>query len=112
MNCKQYGYGITHTHINIILKNLKTKLMQFQGALIKEQNITFAVVVVKSYVLDSIHASDNARHSFMPAFPGLPIILMAQDHDGTPIYQGRKDIASYLAQLHISQIPWTTYNIN
>ncbi len=86
--------------------------MQFQGALIKEQNTTFAVVVVKLHVINSTQASDNARRSFDPVFPGIPIVLMAQESDGTPIYQGRKDIAKYLAQLHISQIPWKTYNIN
>ena len=84
--------------------------MQFDGALIKEQNITFAVVVVKPHVLNSNQASDDARRSFSHVFPGVPIILMAQDHRGTPTYQGRKDIVAFLANVSPSRIPFKTYN--
>jgi hypothetical protein len=95
-----------------LLKNKKDKTMKFEGALIKKQGVRFAIVVVKSHVLDSSFASQNARNSFRSIFPGLPIILSAQDSGGRFIYQGRPDIVKYLASISPSQIPWKTFTAN
>ena len=86
--------------------------MRFQGSVIKEQGVTFAIVIAKKYVVDSQSQSAEMIRSFMPLFPGLPIVLMAQDSRGTPTYRGRKDIINFLAKLHISQIPWKEYSVN
>ncbi|MCC5902735.1 MAG: hypothetical protein JJT87_12525 [Halomonas sp.] len=83
--------------------------MKFQGAVIKEQGVTFAIVVVKKHIVDSQHQSDEAISSFMPMFPGMPVVLMAQDSRGTPKYRGRRDIVNFLANVHPSQIPWKEY---
>lgn len=84
--------------------------MQFEGAVIKEQGVTFAIVIVKPQVLNSTVSSDQFRSSFQGVFPGVPIVLMAQDHRGTPTYQGRRDIVQFLSNIHPSQIPWKRYN--
>ena len=83
--------------------------MKIKGAVIKEQGITFAIVVVKMHVVNSQSQSEEAIQSFSTLFPGLPIILMAQDSRGTPKYRGRIDIVNFLANLQISQIPWKEY---
>ncbi len=86
--------------------------MKFQGALVKEQGITFAIVVVKKSVLDNrLHAEDVIR-SFQPAFPGAPIILMAQDSRGIPTYLGRRDIVKFLSNVPTASIPWREYSIS
>lgn len=85
--------------------------MQLEGAIIREQGQTFAIVVVKSYVLNSAE-KDNAVKQFSKYFPGMPLILMAQNSKGIPTYYGRKDIVDFLANLHISQIPWKKYTFN
>jgi len=51
-------------------------------------------------------------HAEEGLFPGLPIILMAQDGRGVPTYWGRKDIVAFLAKLHVPQIPWKEYTIS
>jgi len=84
--------------------------MQFDGALLKEQGVTFAIVVVKPHVLNSTIESDNARRSFMSVFSGVPIILMAQNSRGVPTYQGRTDIVRFLSKVSPSRIPWKRYN--
>ena len=84
--------------------------MQFEGALIKEQGVTFAIVVVKPHVLDNSNESENARRGFQSVFPGVPIILMAQDSRGIPTYLGRPDIVKFLANVSISRIPWKKYS--
>lgn len=86
--------------------------MQFEGTVIKEQGVTFAIVVVKPYVLNSNTECDGARRNFRSIFPGIPIILMAQDSRGTPTYQGRADIVRFLSNVHLSWIPWKRYNYN
>lgn len=85
--------------------------MKFQGALIKEQNVTFAIVIVKDEVLDDHARRDEARKSFQPVFPGVPVILMAQDYSGAPEYFGRRDIVDFLANLPLSAIPWQEYTL-
>jgi hypothetical protein len=84
--------------------------MQFDGVLLKEQGVTFAIVIVKPHVLNSSIECDNARRSFSPVFPGVPIILMAQNSRGVPTYQGRTDIVRFLSKVSPSRIPWKRYN--
>jgi len=86
--------------------------MKIQGAVIKEQGVTFAIVVVKMYILNSQLQREKTIWSLNFLFPGIPIILMAQDSRGIPKYFGRKDIVKFLANLHISQIPWKEYTFS
>ncbi len=85
--------------------------MQFEGAVIKEQGVTFAIVIVKPHVLNSSSQTEQTRRGFAGYFPGLPIILMAQDSRGIPTYQGRKDIIGFLSNIHVSRIPWKKYTV-
>ncbi len=86
--------------------------MQVDGAIIKEQNVTFAIVIVKPHVLTNSLECDKMRKAFQPYFPGLPIVLMAQDHNGRPTYQGRKDLVNFLANIDPGRIPWKRFTIN
>lgn len=83
----------------------------FQGAVIKEQGVTFAVVVVKKAVLDYKPKADEAIRDFSGVFPGMPVVLMAQDARGVPTYYGRKDISRFLANVPLHAIPWKAYRI-
>lgn len=86
--------------------------MQFQGAVIREQGLTFAVVVVKKRVLDSSSEAAQAIGGFSTAFPGMPVVLMAQDSNGRPTYYGRKDIARFLANVPFQAIPWREFTLH
>jgi hypothetical protein len=83
--------------------------MTFQGAVIREQGITFAVVVVKKHIIDSGAEAGRAIDAFQPLSPGLPVVLMAQDYRGTPTYYGRRDIARFMADVPLAAIPWKQY---
>ena len=84
--------------------------MQIDGAIIKEQGVTFAIAVVKRSVLQSSD-KEKIRNSYISVFGNLPIILMAQDARGIPTYDGRKDIVKFLANIHPSRIPWKHYTV-
>jgi len=81
--------------------------MRFDAAVIKEQGVTFAIAIVRRQVLHSSDR-DTAQREFTRYFPGLPIVLMAQD--GSETY-GRRDIVDFLTNVHPSRIPWRRYTV-
>ncbi len=83
--------------------------MKFQGALIKEQGVKFAIVVVKRGVIQSPTQRESAQRGFGSAFPGVPVVLMAQDTRGVPTYWGRPDLVRFLAKVPMQAIPWKEY---
>ncbi len=86
--------------------------MHFEGAVIKEQGVTFAVVVVKRYVVDNPAEAERAIINFSGAFPGIPVVVMGQDPRGRARYYGRTDIVQFLANVPFQAIPWKRYNWN
>ena len=86
--------------------------MKIQGAEIREQGVEFAIVVVKKWVVDSRLEANRAIEAFSPFFPGLPLVLAAQDHRCQFIYYGRDDISRFLASIHPSRIPWKEYTFS
>ena len=85
--------------------------MKFQGALIKEQGVTFAVVIVKKRIIDNRAEASKASKALAPAFPGVPVVLMAQDHQGLPTCYGRRDISRFMANVPLTAIPWREYTV-
>jgi len=85
--------------------------MQFEGAKITEQGITFGIVIVQSHVLNSSQEQSGARALGTQAFGPIPIVLMAQDSRGVPTYQGRPDIVRFLSNVFVEQIPWQRYTL-
>lgn len=56
--------------------------MQIDGAVITEQGVTFAILVVKRHVLRNTIKRNEIRNEARSLFPGMPIILMAQNSRG------------------------------
>ncbi|MCB8818715.1 MULTISPECIES: hypothetical protein [Desulfosporosinus] len=84
---------------------------QIDGAVVKEQDITFAIVVVKPHIIKSSVETQAARDAYRHIFPGMPIILMGENAEGKPAYYGRKDIVKFLAKVDPHRIPWKRYII-
>lgn len=82
---------------------------EFTGAVIKEQDVTFAIVVVKPYALNDKKFADGLIDALEPSFGGIPVVLMVQDIQGTPTYYGRKDIAEFMAKVPLESVPWKKY---
>ena len=85
--------------------------MKIQGAVIIEQGVTFAIVVVNRLVTNYTSRAIRVRNYLTQFFPNMPIILMSQDSNGTPQYYGRKDIVNFLNSIRLDQIPWKEFNI-
>ena len=82
--------------------------MQFEAAVIREQGVTFAVVPVKSYVLNS-SSREDIREEFSRLLGYVPTILMVQNSHGVPTYHGRRDIVNFLSNIHPSRFPWRRF---
>jgi hypothetical protein len=88
--------------------------MQIDGAIITEQGVTFAIVIVKPHVTASSSEAAKLRASLQSQirdFAGIPLILASQDSRGVFEYEGRHDIVDFLASIDSSRIPWSTYTI-
>ena len=71
--------------------------MRVQGAVVREQGQTFAIVAVKPSVVQNSVAAAEAIRGFAPVF-GVPIVLMAQDGRGRPTYDAFDAAASLRAR--------------
>jgi len=86
--------------------------MEFEGAKVSEQDVTFGIVIVKPHVLTNSQEQAGARALGTNAFGPIPIVLMAQDSSGVPTYQGRRDIVQFLSNVFVEQILWQRYALS
>lgn len=85
--------------------------MRFQGAVIREQGITFGIVIVKPHVLQDPTSRAAMQDFGIETFGPIPIVLMAQNSRGIPTYWGRSDIVRFLSRVPLRSIPWKEYSI-
>ena len=85
--------------------------MRFQGAVVKEQGVTFGIVIVKPHILQSVTDKAQMQHFGSRVFGSMPIVLMAQNARGVPTYYGRHDIVNFLANVPVFCIPWREYSV-
>ena len=86
--------------------------VELTGAVVMEQNVTFAVVIVKRSFVNDKNAADSFIEELKAPFGGIPVVLMSQDEKGTPSYYGRKDIAQFLVTVPLENIPWKKYTLS
>lgn len=86
--------------------------MQIDGAVVKEQGVTFAIVMVKKTAMQNAQDAAETRAAFQGIFPGMPIVLASQDSRGVFEYHGRPDIVKFLASIAPSRIPWRRYTVS
>lgn len=89
--------------------------MTIHGAIVHEQGVTFAIVIVKEYVTSSSSEAASTRVAFQSRirdFRGIPLVLASQDSRGVFEYQGRRDIIDFLASIDASRIPWKEYTLS
>jgi hypothetical protein len=83
--------------------------VEFTAAVVKEQGVSFAVVLVNSNAASPANRSATQRGAAQ-LFPGPPIILCSQDSRGVPSYYGRTDIVKFLANISLDRLPWKKYH--
>ena len=71
-------------------------------ALLREQGVEFAAVIVKDHVVTSSHDSDETIAGLEFRF-GRPVVLMGERNGR---WYGRRDLAQFMARVHPARIPW------
>jgi hypothetical protein len=82
--------------------------MQFEGTVLTQQGVTFALMVVKEHVLDNPSQRDQVLHGATMFFK-LPTVLVSDRRHRT---FGRDDIVRFLRNVNITQIPWRRYTVS
>lgn len=86
--------------------------MTFDGAIIKEQGITFGIVLVKPNVLNSSD-KDNLRQKFgVLMHINANLIVLAVQKSSNFTYYGRPDIVKFLSNINPNRIPWKRFTVN
>lgn len=83
--------------------------MKIQGAAISLAGVSFAVVAVSTDLMGNTGEADMAIESLQPTFGGVPVVLMAQQPDGSPRYYGDADLVKMLAGVPVEEMPWKEY---
>lgn len=87
-------------------------MQSVDAALIEEQGVAFAIVMVNDPKLNSSSKREEAKKSFSSIFPGYPVVLMTQDSKGASRYFGRKDLVKFLASIDPARIPFKKYKVS
>ena len=83
--------------------------MKGNVALVCEQGVRFAVVVVSPSLMSGLRSErEGAVQAFSAQF-GAPAVLMVQDSRGIPIYYGRPDAVRLLEERCPVQLPWREF---
>lgn len=82
-------------------------MAQWQIALIHERGINFAVAAVQDHVISNRHEADKVV-SALSLRLGQPVVLLGASRHGT---YGRRDIVSFLQNVHPSQMTWRRINL-
>ena len=85
--------------------------MKVNAAAISLQGVNFAIVVVSEDLVNSPGEADMAIERFQPVFGGVPVLLMAQNEQGSPIYYGDQDLVRSMADIPIERMPWKEYSV-
>ncbi len=86
--------------------------MKVQGAAISLEGVNFAVVTVGMDLVKNPGEADMAIETIQPAFGGVPVVLMAQNEEGSPTYYGDEDLVRSLADVPIDKMPWKEYSVD
>lgn len=86
--------------------------MTFDGAVVKEQGVTFAIVMIEQLLLKYTNEQmEKVRNKFASYFSNIPVIFMTHNIKGRPMYHGRTDIVVLLVGMDFRKIPWKRYSL-
>ena len=85
--------------------------MDIQAAAISLQQKNFVIVLVSMEMVTNSGAADMAIHTLEHKFGKVPVILMSQREDASPVYYGDQELVKILRDVSVDEMPWKTYDI-
>jgi len=85
--------------------------MEVQAAAISLKGNNFVVVLVGMEMVTQSGEADMMIDTLQPKFSNVPVILMAQREDSSPVYYGEQDLVAMLRDIAVDDMPWKTYPV-
>ena len=85
--------------------------MKVQAAAISLAGNNFVVVLVEMGLVEAHGEADMAIDSLQNQF-GVPVVLMAQTENGSPVYYGDGTLSEGLRDVPIERMPWKEYPVS
>lgn len=90
---------------------LPTASQKVTAAAISMAEMKFVVVLVDLTIASGPGEADLVVADMQSRF-GVPVVLMGQEEDGTPVYYGSEDLKDRVAAVPVDQMPWKEYTLN
>lgn len=85
--------------------------MQVQAAAISLAGDRFVIVLVELDLVEAPGEADLAIDRLSDGFGGVPVVLMAQRENGSPVYYGDQDRVGALRDVPVAEMPWKAYTV-
>jgi hypothetical protein len=85
--------------------------MEVQAAAISLNNQNFVIVLVGLEMVTNSGEADMAIDTLEPKFGKIPVILMGQREDSSPVYYGDQNLVEALRDVPVDEMPWKTYPV-
>ncbi len=89
--------------------NPRTPSRTVQAAAIALAGTRLVVVLASMDLVRNAGEADMAIETLAPNFGGAPVVLMAQEDDGSPRYYGEAELVRLLDGVPIERMPWKEY---
>jgi hypothetical protein len=90
---------------------LPTASQKVTAAAISMAEMKFVVVLVDLTTASGPGEADLVVADMQSRF-GVPVVLMGQEEDGTPVYYGSEDLKGRVAAVPVDRLPWKDYTLN
>jgi hypothetical protein len=84
-------------------------MAQLYAALVREQNVTFAVAMMKDYVLNNSSTADQQIQAVAAAL-GCPLVVLMGERN-RKLRGNRKDVVDFVARIDPGRLPWRKYTV-
>lgn len=84
-------------------------MAQLHAALVREQNVTFAVAMMKDHVLNNPSTADQQIQAVAAALGCSLVVLMGERN--RKLRGNRKDVVDFVARIDPSRLPWRKYTV-
>lgn len=82
---------------------------QLHAAVVREQNVTFAVAMMKDHVLNSPSTADQQIQAVASAL-GCPLVVLMGENN-RKLRGNRRDVVNFVSRIDPGRLPWKRYTV-
>jgi hypothetical protein len=86
--------------------------MKFEGAVVEENGVKFAVVKVEKDIFEVTGRARDRMVTYQRVFPDMAVVLMSGEPGAPPNFYGRPDIVRTMMAADLDTIKWQEYSLD